>query len=85
MLAARAMTEAALAIYDMDKTVTRRPTYGPFLWHAMIRLSPWRVLLAPLSLLTTLLYALAQRNVKRGVATLCMGGGNGLALAVERL
>ncbi len=23
-----------LAIYDMDKTVTRRPTYTPFLIHA---------------------------------------------------
>jgi acetyl-CoA C-acetyltransferase len=36
-------------------------------------------------ILTTLLYALKQRNLRRGVATLCMGGGNGLALAVERL
>jgi len=36
-------------------------------------------------ILTTLLYALKQRNLKRGVATLCMGGGNGLALAVERV
>jgi acetyl-CoA C-acetyltransferase len=36
-------------------------------------------------ILTTLLYALAQRNMKRGVATLCMGGGNGLALAIERI
>jgi acetyl-CoA C-acetyltransferase len=35
--------------------------------------------------LTTLLYALAQRNLKRGIATLCLGGGNGVALAVERL
>jgi acetyl-CoA C-acetyltransferase len=35
-------------------------------------------------ILTTLLYALKRRNVKRGVATLCMGGGNGLALAIER-
>ncbi len=36
-------------------------------------------------ILTTLLYALKQRNLTRGVATLCMGGGNGLALAIERL
>jgi acetyl-CoA C-acetyltransferase len=35
--------------------------------------------------LTTLLYALKRRNLKRGIATLCMGGGNGVALAVERL
>jgi len=36
-------------------------------------------------ILTTLLYALKHRNLTRGVATLCMGGGNGLALAVERI
>lgn len=34
--------------------------------------------------LTTLLYALKQRDVKRGIATLCLGGGNGVAMAVER-
>jgi acetyl-CoA C-acetyltransferase len=35
--------------------------------------------------LTTLLYALKRRNLRRGIATLCLGGGNGVALAVERL
>jgi acetyl-CoA C-acetyltransferase len=34
--------------------------------------------------LTTLLYAMEARNAKRGIATLCLGGGNGVALAVER-
>jgi acetyl-CoA C-acetyltransferase len=34
--------------------------------------------------LTTLLYALKRRNLKRGIATLCLGGGNGVAVAVER-
>ena len=34
--------------------------------------------------LTTLLYALKQRNLKRGIASLCLGGGNGVAVAVER-
>jgi acetyl-CoA C-acetyltransferase len=34
--------------------------------------------------LTTLLYAMRRRGAKRGVATLCLGGGNGVALAVER-
>jgi acetyl-CoA C-acetyltransferase len=36
-------------------------------------------------ILTTLLYALRRRNARRGVATLCLGGGNGVALAVERV
>ncbi len=34
-------------------------------------------------ILTTLLYALRDRGKTRGVATLCLGGGNGVALAVE--
>lgn len=49
---------STLAIYDMDKTVTRRPTYGAFLWHAMWRLAPWRAVLAPFAALATLAYAL---------------------------
>jgi acetyl-CoA C-acetyltransferase len=36
-------------------------------------------------ILTTLLYALKHRNLRRGIATLCLGGGNGVALAVERV
>jgi len=36
-------------------------------------------------ILTTLLYAMKRRDAKRGIATLCLGGGNGVALAVERL
>jgi acetyl-CoA C-acetyltransferase len=35
-------------------------------------------------ILTTLLYALKERGLKRGIATLCLGGGNGVAVAVER-
>ena len=35
-------------------------------------------------ILTTLLHALEQRGLKRGIASLCLGGGNGVALAVER-
>jgi HAD superfamily phosphoserine phosphatase-like hydrolase len=53
-----------LAIYDMDKTVTRRATYTPFLLHACRRLAPWRFFLLPAVLLTLLLYAL--RLIERG-------------------
>jgi acetyl-CoA C-acetyltransferase len=35
-------------------------------------------------IVVTLLAALADRKLRRGIATLCMGGGNGLALGVER-
>jgi acetyl-CoA C-acetyltransferase len=34
--------------------------------------------------LTTLIYALMHRNLHRGVAALCLGGGNSVAMAVER-
>jgi acetyl-CoA C-acetyltransferase len=35
--------------------------------------------------LTTLLYALRRTGGRRGIATLCLGGGNGVALAIERI
>ena len=35
-------------------------------------------------LLTTMLYEMRRRDARRGVAALCLGGGNAVALAVER-
>jgi acetyl-CoA C-acetyltransferase len=34
-------------------------------------------------LLTTLIYALKDRNLKRGIASLCLGGGEAVAMAIE--
>ena len=34
--------------------------------------------------LVTLLYEMTRRNAKRGIAALCLGGGNAVAMAVER-
>ena len=50
--------KAQLAIYDMDRTVTRRATYTPFLIHAARRLAPWRLALLPLVVLSMVAYAL---------------------------
>ena len=36
-------------------------------------------------ILTTLLYEMKRRDAKRGVAALCLGGGNSVAMAVERV
>ncbi len=36
-------------------------------------------------ILTTLLYEMKRRNAKKGVAALCLGGGNSVAMAVERV
>jgi acetyl-CoA C-acetyltransferase len=35
-------------------------------------------------ILTTLLYEMQKRNAKKGLATLCIGGGMGIAMCVER-
>jgi HAD superfamily hydrolase (TIGR01490 family) len=46
-----------LAIYDMDRTVTRRATYTPFLLHCAVRRAPWRLLFLPLVIGSMLAYA----------------------------
>ncbi|MCJ8190877.1 HAD family hydrolase [Sphingomicrobium aestuariivivum] len=47
-----------LAIYDMDKTVTRRPTYTPFLLHVALERAPWRLALLPVVGLSLVAYGL---------------------------
>jgi HAD superfamily hydrolase (TIGR01490 family) len=47
-----------LAIYDMDKTITRRATYHGFLVHMAFNKSPWRLLLASFLPVGLVLYAL---------------------------
>ena len=46
------------AIYDMDRTVTRRATYTPFLIHCALRRAPWRLLFLPLVIGSMLAYVL---------------------------
>jgi HAD superfamily hydrolase (TIGR01490 family) len=46
------------AIYDMDRTVTRRATYTPFLIHCAMRRAPWRLLLLPFVIASMLAYFL---------------------------
>ena len=45
------------AIYDMDRTVTRRATYTPFLLHCALRRAPWRLLLLPVVAASMIAYA----------------------------
>jgi HAD superfamily hydrolase (TIGR01490 family) len=53
-----------LAVYDMDRTVTRRATYTPFLLHCAFRRAPWRLLFVPIVLVSMLAYA--ARLIDRG-------------------
>jgi len=53
-----------LAVYDLDRTITRHATYTPFLLHCAVRRAPWRLLLLPFVILSMLLYGL--RIIDRG-------------------
>ena len=73
-----------LAIYDMDRTITRRATYTPFLIHAALRLAPWRLVLLPFVLLAMLAYGtrlIDRARLKEVNYRLLIGG----ALPPERL
>ncbi|HEY0625700.1 MAG TPA: HAD family hydrolase [Allosphingosinicella sp.] len=70
--------KSQLAIYDMDRTITRRATYTPFLIHAALRLAPWRLLLLPLVILSMLAYVLGfldRGRLKEINYTLLIGRG----------
>ena len=53
-----------LAIYDMDRTVTRGPTYTPFLLHCAVHRAPWRLIFVPIVLLSMIAYVV--RLIDRG-------------------
>ena len=52
------------AIYDLDRTVTRRATYTPFLLYCALHRAPWRLLFLPAVILSMLAYVL--RVIDRG-------------------
>lgn len=65
-----------LAIYDMDRTITVRPTFTPFLVHAALTLNPVRLLLAPVVLVAMLLYvvrAIDRATLKETMQNLLLG------------
>ena len=51
-----------IAIYDMDRTITRKATFGPFLAYAVPRYRPWRMVLAPALVVTVIAYGLKLLN-----------------------
>ena len=53
-----------LAIYDMDRTVTRHATYTPFLLHCAMRRQKWRLALVPFAAGSMLAYV--GRLIDRG-------------------
>ena len=66
-----------LAIYDLDRTVTRHATYTPFLLHCALRRAPWRLLLIPIvaaSMLAYLAKAIDRARLKEINHRLLLGG-----------
>ncbi|HTH28135.1 MAG TPA: HAD-IB family hydrolase [Sphingobium sp.] len=65
-----------IAIYDMDRTITRRGTYAAFLVHMALALAPWRLVLLPLVPLVLLAYVtglIARGRAKEVNQALMMG------------
>lgn len=65
-----------IAIYDMDRTITVRGTYTPFLIHMAWNLAPWRLVFLPVAGLVMLAYVLrliSRARVKELNQLLLMG------------
>ncbi|MFA5988079.1 MAG: haloacid dehalogenase-like hydrolase [Sphingomonas sp.] len=65
-----------IALYDMDKTITRSPTWTPFLFYAGARLAPWRLALLPFAGLAVLGYAaqiIGRARLKEVTQALILG------------
>jgi HAD superfamily hydrolase (TIGR01490 family) len=76
LMAMNMVPKILIAIYDMDKTVTRRATYNGFLMHMAWNKSPWRMALVPLLPFGLLLYALRlwdRSRLKQFAQTLLVG------------
>lgn len=67
-----------LAIYDMDRTVTFKGTYTPFLLHIAWGMAPWRLVLAPFIPLVMLAYVtkLISRSQLKEINQALMIGHN---------
>ena len=65
-----------VTILDLDRTITRRGTYSPFLIHAAIQCAPWRLLLVPVVLVCMIGYKLGlmeRKALKQRMQMLLMG------------
>jgi phosphatidylglycerophosphatase C len=84
------MSETApsrIAIYDMDRTITRRGTYSGFLMHVVRRRQRWRVLLVPLTGLAGLAFAakLVDRRQLKSINLALLVGRRYDPAKIERL
>ena len=76
-----------VAVFDLDRTITRRPTYTPFLIFAASRCNPLRLLLAPLVIAAMVAHKLGLLSRKRTkeIEHLLLLGGHLQRTQVDRL
>jgi HAD superfamily hydrolase (TIGR01490 family) len=68
------MTE--ISIFDVDRTITRRPTYSLFLLTGLLRHAPWRLILLPLLLPVAFAYAfgrISREGMKEAMHYIALG------------
>jgi HAD superfamily hydrolase (TIGR01490 family) len=70
--------DRALAVFDLDRTLTRRGTWSPFLLYAARRHAPWRLALVPAALVMMIAYKarmVSRKRLKEVMQALLLGGG----------
>jgi HAD superfamily hydrolase (TIGR01490 family) len=81
----QASATQAVTIIDLDRTITRRGTYSPFLLFSARRLAPWRLALIPAVLLSMAAYKLRlipRRALKQTMHRLMLGRSLGRQEAI---
>ncbi|MCW4462063.1 HAD-IB family hydrolase [Sphingomonas sp. BT-65] len=66
----------SVAIYDMDKTITRKATWTPFLVHAALTRAPWRLALLPVAGIASVAYlakVIDRAQLKQATHRLMLG------------
>ena len=68
--------KSGISIFDVDRTLTRKPTYSAFLIYGALRTSPWRLLLIPLLIPYAIAYALnriSRKQMKEAMHMVALG------------
>lgn len=81
-VAAAQAKRAGISVFDLDKTLTRHPTYTPLLIHFAMELAPWRLLTAPMVaavMIGHLLKLVSRRRTKEFQHRMLVGGSVGRA------
>lgn len=65
-----------ISIFDVDRTLTRRPTYSAFLVYGALRMAPWRLALVPALIPYAIAYAgkrISRKRMKEAMHRVALG------------